>query len=67
MGTLTDISDPLNLAAPLRQMKLSEQIYDRIFGLIVSGEFPENSKLPTEVELAGRFGVSRTVVREALA
>jgi DNA-binding FadR family transcriptional regulator len=67
MGTLTDIDDPLNLAAPLRQMKLSEQIYDRIFGLIVSGEFPENSKLPTEVELAGRFGVSRTVVREALA
>jgi DNA-binding FadR family transcriptional regulator len=67
MGTLTDINDPLNLAAPLRQMKLSEQIYDRIFGLIVSGEFPENSKLPTEVELGGRFGVSRTVVREALA
>jgi len=67
MGTLTDINDPLNLAAPLRQMKLSEQIYDRIFGLIVSGEFPENTKLPTEVELAGRFGVSRTVVREALS
>jgi GntR family transcriptional regulator, transcriptional repressor for pyruvate dehydrogenase complex len=67
MGTFTDLNDPLNLAAPLRQMKLSEQIYDRIFALIVSGEFPENSKLPTEVELAGRFGVSRTVVREALA
>jgi GntR family transcriptional repressor for pyruvate dehydrogenase complex len=67
MGTLTDLHDPLNLTAPLRQMKLSERIYDRIFGLIVSGEFPENSKLPTEVELAGRFGVSRTVVREALS
>ena len=67
MGTLTDLHDPLNLTAPLRQMKLGEQIYDRIFGLIVSGEFPENSKLPTEVELAGRFGVSRTVVREALS
>jgi GntR family transcriptional repressor for pyruvate dehydrogenase complex len=67
MGTLPDINDPLNQTAPLRQMKLGEQIYDRIFGLIVGGEFPENSKLPTEVELAGRFGVSRTVVREALA
>ncbi len=67
MGTLTDLHDPLNLTTPLRQMKLSEQIYDRIFGLIVSGEFPENAKLPTEIELAGRFAVSRTVVREALA
>jgi GntR family transcriptional regulator, transcriptional repressor for pyruvate dehydrogenase complex len=67
MGTLTDTNDPLNLAEPLKQMKLSEQIYNRVFGLIVSGEFPENSKLPTEVELAGRFRVSRTVVREALA
>jgi GntR family transcriptional regulator, transcriptional repressor for pyruvate dehydrogenase complex len=66
MGTLTDTSDQPN-STPLRQMKLGEQIYDRIFGLIVGGEFPENSKLPTEVELAGRFGVSRTVVREALA
>jgi GntR family transcriptional repressor for pyruvate dehydrogenase complex len=67
MGALTNVNDPLDLAAPLKQMKLSEQIYDRVFGLIVGGEFPENSKLPTEVEIAGRFGVSRTVVREALA
>jgi DNA-binding FadR family transcriptional regulator len=67
MGTLTDLHDPLNLPTPLRQLKLSERIYDLIFGLIVSGEFPENAKLPTEIELAGRFAVSRTVVREALA
>lgn len=61
------IDDPLNYAGGSRQVKLSDQIYDRIFGLIVSGEFPEKSKLPTEIELADRLNVSRTIVREALA
>jgi DNA-binding GntR family transcriptional regulator len=46
------IHDPLNYAGAPRPVKLSDQIYERIFGLIVSGEFPEKSKLPTEVELA---------------
>lgn len=59
--------DPLNYAGRARPVKLSDQIYERIFGLIVSGEFPEKSKLPTEVELANRLNVSRTIVREALA
>ncbi|MCC7348500.1 MAG: FadR family transcriptional regulator [Variibacter sp.] len=60
-------SDMLGHVAPLRQVKLSEQIYARIFGLIAGGEFPEQFKLPTENELALRFDVSRTIVREALA
>ncbi len=47
--------------------KRSAAIYDGIFGLIVSGEFTENSRLPSETELARRFGASRPVVREALA
>jgi DNA-binding FadR family transcriptional regulator len=58
---------PFGFSGPVRQTKLSDQIYDRIFGLIVSGEFPAKSKLPTEVELSDRFDVSRTIVREALA
>jgi DNA-binding FadR family transcriptional regulator len=60
-------SDVLGYVAPLRQVKLSEQIYARIFGLLAGDEFAENSKLPTENELALRFNVSRTIVREALA
>src|SRR5918996_3117709 len=47
--------------------KRSAAIYDGIVGLIVSGEFAENARLPSEVELARRFGASRPVVREALA
>jgi len=47
--------------------KLSAGIYERLFELIVAGEFPVNARLPSETELARRFGASRPVVREALA
>src|SRR5215217_4493500 len=47
--------------------KRSAAIYDGIVGLIVSGEFAENTRLPSEIELSRRFGASRPVVREALA
>ncbi len=50
-----------------REPKLSHQIYERIFELIVSGEYPERSRLPSEFELSRRFGASRPIVREALA
>lgn len=33
---------------------------------IVSGEFPDGSRLPNESELAARLGVSRGGVREAV-
>src|SRR5690606_36387550 len=33
---------------------------------IVSGQFPENAILPPDSDLLDRFGVSRTVLREAL-
>ena len=48
-----------------REPKLSHQIYERIFELIVSGEYPERSRLPSEFELSRRFGASRTTGREA--
>jgi GntR family transcriptional regulator, transcriptional repressor for pyruvate dehydrogenase complex len=47
--------------------KRSAAIYDGIVGLIVSGEFAENTRLPSEIELSRRFSASRPVVREALA
>ena len=45
---------------------LSDAIYEQIYERISSGEWPEGTRLPTEIELADTFGVSRTVVREAL-
>ncbi len=48
-------------------LKLSDLVYAKISGKIQSGEYPIDSRLPTENELAEWLGVSRPVVREALA
>ncbi|UJQ94702.1 FadR/GntR family transcriptional regulator [Mariluticola halotolerans] len=45
---------------------MSNRIYERIYETITVGEWPIGTRLPTEVELAASFGVSRPVVREAL-
>ena len=45
---------------------LHEEVYRQIVRLIERGEFPGGTRLPTEFELAGRFGVSRPIVRRAL-
>ncbi len=47
--------------------RLANAVYEQIDRLIRRGEFPKGVKLPPESELARRFGVSRPVVREALA
>ena len=47
--------------------RLAAAVYEQIDRLIRRGEFPKGVKLPPESELARRFGVSRPVVREALA
>lgn len=48
------------------QRKFCDFVYDSIFELIVTGEFAEAARLPTESALCQRFEVSRPVVREAL-
>src|SRR5918994_190000 len=55
------------LATAAVEAKLSAGIYEKLFERIVGGEFPVNARLPSETELARRFGASRPVVREALA
>ncbi|ASY62898.1 Transcriptional regulator, GntR family [Sinorhizobium sojae CCBAU 05684] len=42
------------------------QVVDQLGRAIVSGEFPVGSILPGDPELAARFRVSRTVLREAM-
>jgi GntR family transcriptional repressor for pyruvate dehydrogenase complex len=46
--------------------RLSGVIYEQILELIADNTFPINTRLPSELELAERFGASRPVVREAL-
>jgi DNA-binding FadR family transcriptional regulator len=49
------------------EARLSSSVYEQIYALIASGEFPLNARLPAEAVLAQRFGASRPVIREALA
>jgi DNA-binding FadR family transcriptional regulator len=46
---------------------LKDELIDRLTAEIKSGALKPMEKLPTEQELIAAFGVSRTVVREALA
>ena len=50
----------------VRTSRLYEQIIQQIEGSILSGELKPGDQLPAERELAQRFGVSRTAVREAV-
>src|SRR5512139_3356808 len=53
----------MNWELPLRPAELVE---NRLINAIVDGDFPINSVLPPERELAQRLGVTRPTLREAL-
>jgi DNA-binding FadR family transcriptional regulator len=53
--------------AILKSSALAEQLSAILEDEIVNGKYPLGSRLPTEEKLAGDFGVSRSVVREAIA
>jgi len=46
---------------------LVDRVYREIMGAIMSGEFAEGDKLPTELALTERFAASRPTIREALS
>jgi DNA-binding FadR family transcriptional regulator len=46
---------------------LSAEVVDRLAEQIISGKLPAGAKLPSEQEMMRGMGVSRTVVREAVA
>lgn len=50
-----------------RRSFLTDGLYEEILDGIVNGKYPRNARLPTEAEFSRDFGVSRTVVRDALA
>jgi DNA-binding FadR family transcriptional regulator len=52
--------------ASARSEKSSERVYESLMHAIVTGKLVRGSKLPSELALAGRFDVSRPVLREAL-
>jgi len=65
---INDNSIPESAAiAPLeREQRLYERVVDKVLELISSGAWKPGYRLPAERELSEAFGVSRTVVREAV-
>ena len=49
------------------KVTLGERLYEQLLSAVFSGSFPEGTRLPPEKDLCGIYGVSRPVVREALA
>ena len=58
-------------AFKVERLAVSESLTDRVCEaltqLIRGNDFPPGSRLPSEMGMAGRFGVSRTVIREAVS
>lgn len=46
--------------------KLSDQVFEKLRGMIASGELTPGDPMPSERDLMKRFGVGRPAVREAL-
>lgn len=51
---------------PVRHERFAERVYDSLFHAIMTGKLAADARLPSEVELAAFFQVSRPVVRQAL-
>src|ERR1044071_8565808 len=49
-----------------RKSLLADRLRDELLEEMTSSQLPPGTKLPTEGELATRFGVSRATVREAV-
>lgn len=48
-------------------LTMPDRVTQALLELIRSGTYPAKSRLPSEAEMAQRFGVSRTVIREAVS
>ena len=57
---------PIELQRTPRR-KLAERVVETLRSDLLSGTIPPGRKLPTEMQLPEKFGMSRTIVREAIA
>lgn len=65
--TQRDVGSEAYVFEPVaRNRRLSDKVADQLLALITSPEVPAGSRLASERELSDQFGVSRTVIREAI-
>jgi len=51
---------------PIKQPRVSEEVFNQLKGAVLSSDFKAGDKLPPERELAEQFQVSRIAIREAV-
>jgi DNA-binding FadR family transcriptional regulator len=61
-----NMGDSLDLRAVSRNPSLYETVSEQLLAAIRSAQLVPGARLPSERELGERFGVSRTVIREAI-
>ncbi|WP_447895315.1 FadR/GntR family transcriptional regulator [Vreelandella sp. GE22] len=66
MATQTPLTTPFKVNKVPQQGSLSVHVAEQLETLIVQGKVAVGDKLPTENSLCESFGVSRTVIREAI-
>jgi GntR family transcriptional repressor for pyruvate dehydrogenase complex len=66
MSAPTQPSEGLGFESVVRQPRLSDQVAAGLMQAISSGRLEPGARLPSERSLCEQFGVSRTVVREAV-
>lgn len=54
------------MSEKIRQQTVVGQVMEKIRELIASGHYQSGDKIPTEQELAERFGIGRSSIREAI-
>ncbi len=65
-GTRPSTDDPALFATVAREPRLSDKVAEMMLATILSNRLNVGDRLPSERELGEQFGVSRTVVREAV-
>lgn len=51
---------------PIKKINVSEQVFEQMKQLLISGEWKSGQRLPSENDLAEQFGVSRITIRNSL-
>jgi len=62
---MTQSIDAMNIK-PIRRVNVSDQVFEQMKGLILSGDWEPGIRLPSENNLANLFGVSRITIRQGI-
>ena len=64
--TTTEVGATMGGAGKIVKRKLSNEVFDRLYELIRSGDYGPGTSLPSERELMESLGVGRPAIREAM-